>query len=886
MVFTAAVYADSEEPIETPNVLFVSYGNLDEAFDLVFKSSFTNTLREQRPEAVIYDEFLDIKRFNDPDTLAATKLMLNQKYSNIPMDLVVFDSLFAANMLDYRRTFSNSTIKIIQLQGNEVMQSLGPNTYTYSIAPDYPKLMQAVYELTGRSDIKVVVDSNEHNFLVNLAELNQLAKAEQLKFNITLVEVNSFSDIVESLRDADNNSAVFVTPFYTQSNKTFFSPSEVSNQLAKLIHQPLLVPLGSMVGSDVFGGYVISPKLVGEQVAHAGAELLSGRPMKINERDFYQYVVNYRAASLNKLSLPDLPNSTVVINKPPSLLGMFLTEVVAAAIIVLLLTLVIFVNTSRWRLLNKQKQELLDSQGQLKKLNQRIDIATSSANIGIWEYDVEQQRLDWDAIMYRLHGLDIMGISVNVDLWLSLIDKNDQLFIKRILTEQGAHSADFSFDYRCMDHVGNAYVHRIRGERILDPQGNIRKITGTVIDVSESVKNEKHLRQEHEKAEHARNAKTAFLANMSHEIRTPMNGVVGAADILSKAKLNREQAKYTNMIKSSAMGLLHILDDILDLSKIELGELKIRKNPSKLRTIVQQTMASFALEVKRKNIKLKIIYPESVPDTLLLDGQRVKQVLFNLVGNAVKFTDEGYVQITVDFIPNHAAQRECGELSIVVSDTGVGISEEAQSRIFDSFEQYDDTTVRKYGGSGLGLSISKKLASLMNGLLKLDSTSGKGSSFSLTLPDIAVMASSDISHSHRQMSPPDFSQKNILVVEDIEINREIVGQMLKDCNAQLDFAHNGEQAVDAYAQKHYDLILMDVLMPVMDGYEATKAIRTLEEQTNRPHCPVVSLTAHALNGDKEKCLSAGMDVYLTKPIDRNALYFTLNQQLNHRAETT
>ena len=400
-----------------------------------------------------------------------------------------------------------------------------------------------------------------------------------------------------------------------------------------------------------------------------------------------------------------------------------------------------------------------------------------------------------------------------------------------------------------------------------------------------------------DEAQRVADTKTSFLANMSHEIRTPMNGVVGMISLIKETELSKRQRVYFDTIEKSAAGLLVVIDDILDFTKLESGHLRIRKAPFSLSDLLATLNTIFEMQAANKGLKFQLVSADGLPDRVIGDPARLRQLLLNLIGNAVKFTDEGSVELLVTPI----AESEASLIRFEVVDTGIGIPEEKQPGIFKEFYQVDITSTRAYGGTGLGLALCRELAQLMGGSVSFSSTEGEGSCFWLDVPlpgdllnPFAIRPAAELSIDSNPFksallaeptgTPPKLAVKvdpktwsaltflRVLVVDDSEVNRFILCELLGTLGIKATVACNGEEAVAAFKHSTLDVIFMDIQMPVMDGVAATAAIKTLQSDQNfSPDCVIVGVSAHAMSGDREKYLALGMSDYLTKPIDRKHL---------------
>ncbi len=432
----------------------------------------------------------------------------------------------------------------------------------------------------------------------------------------------------------------------------------------------------------------------------------------------------------------------------------------------------------------------------------------------------------------------------------------------------------FRIEVRTQRPDGNWEWEQITGIALADDAGELVGFRGTGMSISEQKRHEAELIQAKEAAEAGTRAKSQFLAVMSHEIRTPMNGVMGMAELLMSTPLNDAQRDFAQTIYQSSKALLEVINEILDLSKIEAGKFELVTQPFNLKRLARDVAELIRASAHGKGIVFTLKLDDNLPTWVEGDELRLRQILLNLLGNAVKFTEQGEVRLHLHVL---GKENDHWFLEFRVQDTGIGIPEERLARIFEAFQQADASTTRKYGGTGLGLAVSKELAHLMGGEIRVVSEVNRGSLFVLELALHEAQARDDEQSAPVEQATPEsdvpqlrsLDATRVLLVEDNPVNQKVARAMLNALHCEVELAINGREAVDRADAKTFDLILMDCQMPEMDGYDATLTIRS----GNGPNktTPIVAMTANAMEGDKDKCLAVGMNDYLPKPVHRAAL---------------
>ncbi len=816
-------------------------------------------------------EYMDSDRYPEKDD---EKLLLNiyrYRYSGKKLDaVVVFDAPALAFALEHRaELFPGAYMIFAGINSfNESRTASHDKIIGVLTKPDIAGTLGAMLQIhPNAKQILVVMDSTESGDAFK-QELNQQIQPFKDRLSFRALQDANMTSVLSKVLALNNSSLILCGPFNRDQDGRIFNSSEATEEISSHSRVPVYGVWDFQLGMGIVGGRLVSGRVQGENAATLAIEALRGDNPAIIQNSSAALEFDLQQMARFGISPQSLPSGSKVINVRPSIYDQYNSLILALATMLLSIILgLVAISAINIRQRSAIEKGLKDSERKYRELEIQLpqtvfeldslgDIAfINRSGLQLFGYAPED----------LLAGLNILQVVATEDK--EMVDRDVKLALSGI---PQVH------EYRLQKKDGSTFPAIAYSIPIVR-KGKTEGIKGIFLDISERKRTEEELKSAMEAAQAAARAKSDFLANMSHEIRTPMNAVIGMTSLLSETNLNKDQMEYLETIRTSGHALLAIINDILDFSKIERGMIELEYKPIHIQDCIKEALSLISSQASEKGLKLHYKPEGYIPETIVGDAARIRQVLVNLLSNAVKFTEEGNIEVQA--LASELSE-DSYELHISVRDTGIGISQETSARLFQPFSQADASTSRKYGGTGLGLAISKRLVELMGGRIWVESKEGKGSTFHFTIQV-------NVSDSPPETLKPTLACKDklrekeardlhILLAEDNLINQRIAILMLRKLGYIADSVANGIEVIDALDKQKYDLILMDVQMPEMDGLEATREIRK-RWPSDGPR--IVALTAHAIEGDKEKCLEAGMDDYLCKPISLESLKAALEHFL-------
>jgi len=820
-------------------------------------------------------EFMDSKRFFSTDASARFLDLLRFKLSSsVPYDLIITADDTALHFaLEHRsELFPSQPIVFCGVNDVRKAYSLSSDENVTGVVESISmrETVEMVWRILPKTKVVYALVDSTPSGLGDLSVFNGLRTLfPERKFKVLNLGELSWKEFGEELRGLVPGEVALLLSAYRDKNRA----GKLFDESRQFILEQSRIPVFHLwehgVGQGLLGGKVISHFEQGRIAGTLAFEILNGRPIRdvpiIGGAQANKYLVDFKVLQKFGIAVHLLPEGTEVLNKSKSVFVQYQTEFIIAGAGLALLILVTVVQFG-------MVIKLRESKRALERSERRHRVLFEKSPLGMILFDASGEVLDCNAPFVELMDKSREGL-----LGFNAIQNTSTELSQMIAAALGGAPAVYEGLYSFLQDESpqslRIIFNPIYNDTVPTP------VIATIEDIGERKKAEEAIMFANEELERANQVKSEFLANMSHEIRTPLNGIMGMLQLIEMNGVEKKNGEYIRSALESTQRLNRLLSDIMDLTRVEAGKLGLHPEPFDLHQVVKQVIELFQVPLGQRKVGLETSIDQNIPQVLVGDPARLQQVLNNLVGNALKFTQEGSVRVDVNML----SPLRSGEPRFLfsVTDTGIGIPCEQIEPLFESFRQASKGYRRQYQGAGLGLSICKHLVSIMGGTLFVDSEVGVGTSFHFSLPfrvhDEPTTAQQEDS---RQVRLP--RGIRVLLVEDDRVNSIAASGLLKHLHCIVEIAEDGVVALDALRQQDFDLILMDIQMPNMDGLEATKAIREGRVGENKKTIPIVALTAYAMRGDKEKMLLAGMNDYMVKPVSIEALMSILGQYAKNR----
>jgi len=799
---------------------------------------------------------------------------------------------FKDTKFDVVIALDDNAFNFLRKYGDELFPNIpvifsGVNNFNKSMIRDHPLFtgLAKSADIQSTIDVGLKLHPNTKQVFVILDKTSNGVQYKNLiedivplykdKVNFLFSDEENITKVKEQINNLPKNTIIYFDGTLKNDTGNYISFEQGVDILFKDINIPMYSKVYTQLNKQSVGGMITEGGDLGKEIGKLALRILDGEKVSnipVTEDSSHKYEFNYNKLKQFNIDMKDLPKGSKIINEPPTFYNIskrLIIYIIASIIFIIMLTIF---NIYKRRLCEKS----LDQNESLLKtlINATPDIIYfKDANNKLLEAnDSILHLLNAEGINYKLKKVEELykGSSLSLNNFISL-NKYD----KKAWESRSIFRSEETMLY---EKRGTNKIYDVIRIPLFNDDGTRRGLILLGRDITERKQIEDELQKSKEIAEVANATKNEFLANISHEIRTPLNAIVGFSELMAQLINDIKQKEYIETINTAGKNLLLLINDILDLSKIEARKLEINYTPVNPRAILEEIQKILKQKLSEKNLQLIIEVQEEFPTAMLLDEIRLRQILLNIVGNAAKFTESGHVKISMKKEDKNINDDNLINLVISVEDTGIGIPKNEQQRIFEAFTQQSGQNIKKFGGTGLGLSISKKLVEMMNGDISVTSSVGKGSTFTITLHDVHISLNKIPANEEKDTNFNNikFEKAKVLVVDDIESNRYLFKEILKTVGVEVITAKNGLEAIETAQNEIPDLIMMDNRMPVMDGIDATKAIRKISCLRD---IPIIAISADATEEDKEHFLNAGINDYMTKPININHFFSVLQKRL-------